>query len=97
MSKLTNLKKIELEMSLLVICKILGLLVSTFTADDQYSLLSRDNLPQSIQMQLPQKQKNLFWIFFCIFEIYIKFWAFLKKDDPQSWCISVTTDSEIRR
>ena len=42
--------------SLLVICKILGLFVNTMTADDKHSLLNRDNLRQSIQMQLCQKQ-----------------------------------------
>ena len=31
--------------------------VNTFTADDKYSLLKRDNLTQPIQMQLSQKQK----------------------------------------
>ena len=31
--------------------------VNTFTADDKYSLLKRDNLTQPIQMQLSQKEK----------------------------------------
>ena len=31
--------------------------VNTFTADDKYSLLKRDNLTQPIQMQLSKKQK----------------------------------------
>ena len=38
--------------SLLVICKILGLFVETLPADYKYSFLNRDNLTQSIQMQL---------------------------------------------
>ena len=44
------------KMSLLALCKILRLFVNKVTADDKYSLLNRDNLTQSIQMQLSQKQ-----------------------------------------
>ena len=39
--------------------KVLTLFVNTFTADDKYSLLDRDNLTQPFQMQLSQK-KNFF-------------------------------------
>ena len=42
----------------LVICKILSLFVNRFTADDKYSLLTRDNLVPPIQIILSQKQKN---------------------------------------
>ena len=35
-------------------------------------------------------------IFFCIFEIYIKFRTFWNKDDSDSRCISEITDSEKR-
>ena len=45
--------------SLLVTCKILRLVVNTFTADEKYSLLNRDNLGQPIHMQLSQKQRFL--------------------------------------
>ena len=38
---------------------------NTFTADDKYSLLKRDNLTQPIQMQLSKKQK-----FFLNFVLY---------------------------
>ena len=38
--------------------------------------------------------KDFFSIFFCIFEIYIKFRKFSKKDDPPSRCISHITVSE---
>ena len=50
-------------MSLLVICKILGLFVNTLTADDKYSLLNRDSLTQSIETLLSQKQKTFSGIF----------------------------------
>ena len=44
-------------MSLLVICEILGLFVNILTADDKCSLDYRDNLRQTIQMQLRKKRK----------------------------------------
>ena len=68
--------------SLFVICKILKLFVTTVTADEKYSLLNRDNLTQPIHMQISQKQKSLSRLFFCIFEIYIKFVTFSNKGWP---------------
>ena len=41
----------------MVIDKFLRLFVNTFTADDKYYLLNRDNFAQRIQLQLSQKQK----------------------------------------
>ena len=55
------MKKTELEVpyiSLLVICKVLVLTLNTFTADDEYSLVNRDNLTQPIQIPLSKKQNN---------------------------------------
>ena len=69
----------SLKKSLLLIRKILTLFVNTFTADDKYSLLNRDNLTQPIEIQLSQKQKIFSEFFFCSFEIYIKFWTISKK------------------
>ena len=51
-------KQLSWEQSLLVIFKILGLFVNILTAEDEYSLLNRDNLMEPIRMQLSQKQKN---------------------------------------
>ena len=51
-------KQLSWEQSLLVIFKILGLFVNILTAEDEYSLLNRDNLTEPIRMQLSQKQKN---------------------------------------
>ena len=48
---------------------MLWLLVNTLTADEKYSPVYRDDFTQRIQMQLLQKQKNAFSIFFCSFEI----------------------------
>ena len=44
--------------TLLVIPKISSLFPNTLSADGKYSLLNRDNLTQSIQMQLSRKQKT---------------------------------------
>ena len=41
-------------------------LVNTLTADDKYSLLSRDNSTQTIQMHLSEKPK-FFVVFLCAF------------------------------
>ena len=43
---------------LLVICKFLRLFLHTLTAVEKSSLLNRDNLRRTIQMQLSQKQKT---------------------------------------
>ena len=52
--------KLRDKMSLLVICKILGLFANTLTADDKYSPRYKEDLPQTIQRQLSNKKKNLF-------------------------------------
>ena len=51
--------------SLLVTCKIFRLFVNTLTTDDKYSLLSKDNLIQPIQMILCKKFffSELSWAF----------------------------------
>ena len=82
-------------MSLLVTCKILRQLINTSTADGKYFLLKRENLTQPNQMHLSQNKK-FFLKISCIFEIYIKFWTFLKKYDPDSWCIFKITNSKTR-
>ena len=80
--------------SLLLTCKMLGLLVNTLAADEKYPVLNRDNLAIGIQMQLYQKQ-NTFSEFLATFwksELSLEY--FRKKDDPHSFCISEITDSE---
>ena len=44
--------------SLFFTCQILGLLVDTLTANENYPVLNRDNLTIPIQMQLSQKRKS---------------------------------------
>ena len=77
-----------------MIFKILGLFVNTLTADDKYSLLNRDNLTQSIQTLLSQKQKTFSEIFSSFLKSTLNFEHFQKKDDPHSRCISEITVSE---
>ena len=49
--------KLSWKKSLLMTCQMLGLLVNALAADDNYSLLNRDNLTIPIQTQFSQKEK----------------------------------------
>ena len=49
------------------------------SADGKHSLLNTEKLTHPIQMELSRKQKSFSRFFFCIFEIWFKFWTFLKK------------------
>ena len=60
-------------------CKVLRLFVNTATVDGKYSLLSRDNLLQSIQMDLPQEQKTFSELFCAFFISASNFEPFQKK------------------
>ena len=70
--------------SLLVIHKILTPFVDTLTINDKHYLLKRDNLPQPIQMQLCQKQRNYSEFFFAFLKAKLNFEDLTKKDDPRS-------------
>ena len=72
-------RQLSYKKSLLVICKISRLFLNTLIADDKYSLFKRDNLTRPIYMQVSRDTKRFFSIFFCIFEIYFKFWTLSKK------------------
>ena len=81
------------EKSLLVISKILTVVLNTFTADERYSVLTRDNLTQPIHMHISQKQKTYSEIF--LLKSVLNFEHLRKKkDDPHNLCISKITDSE---
>ena len=86
-------KQLIREKSLLVTCKILRLVVNTFTADEKYSPLNRDNLGQPIHMQLSQKQKTFSRIFFKFLKSILHLEHFLKKDYPHRWCVAQIMDS----
>ena len=67
-----------------MICKILRLFLNTFTADDKYSLINRDNLTLPIHMQLAQKQKTISQFFSKFLKCRLNFEHFEKKDDTHS-------------
>ena len=86
--------KLSWKNSLLLTCKILGLLVNTLATDEKYPVLNRDNLTIPIQMQLSQKQKTFSQFFAAFLKSTLNFEHFEKKDDPHRFCISEITDSE---
>ena len=70
--------------SLLVIQKILKLFPNTLTVDDNHYLLNRENLTQSIQMKLYQKQKKFSEFFVTFLKSILNFKHMPKKDAPHS-------------
>ena len=67
-----------------MIHKILRLFVNTLTVDEKHYLLNRDNLTQTIQIQLSQKQKTFFEFFFAFLKSILNFKHFPRKHDPDS-------------
>ena len=86
--------KLSWKNSLLLTCKILGLLVNTLATDEKYPVLNRDNLTIPIQMQLSQKQKTFSQFFAAFLKSTLNFKHFESKDDPHRFCIFEVTDSE---
>ena len=73
------LKVIELQKSLLDTWIFFRPLLNTLTANDKYSLISKDKWMQTIQIHLSQKE-NTFSEFFCAFyESALNFEHFQKK------------------
>ena len=70
--------------------------VHTLTADDQYSLLNRDNLTQQIWTQLSQKRQGFSQFFLAFSKCTLNFEHLQKKDDLHSRFISEITHSEKR-
>ena len=81
-------------MSLLLTCKVLGLIVNTLAGDEKFPNLNRDNLTVPIQMQLSQKQKRFSEFFASILKSSLNFNYFTKKYDTHRFCISEMTESE---
>ena len=79
-----TLMAVVLEKSLKVIHKILRLLVNTLTPDDKHYLLNRNNLVQSIQIQLSEKEKKFSEFFFAFLKSMLNVKHLPKKDDPRS-------------
>ena len=95
-SWLNTVKVIELQKSLLATWMFLKLFLTTLTADDKNSHISKDKWKQTIQMNLSQKPKIFSKKFSAFFESALNFEHFQKKDDPHSLCISEVTDRERR-
>ena len=77
--------------------QILGILVNTLAADDEFPVLNKDNLMIPIQSQLSQKQRNFCQFLTAFLKYGLNFEYFEKQDDPNRFCISDITDSENSR
>ena len=67
----------------------------TLATDEKYPVLNRENLTIPIQMQLSPKKKTSSQFFAAFLKSRLNFECFQKKkNDPHSFCISKTTDSE---
>ena len=69
----------ELQKSLLGTWKFFSRFFNTLTADDKYSLISRDNWMQTIQKYLSQKQNTFSEFFSAFYESALNFEHFQKK------------------
>ena len=85
---------LSLKKYILVMCKMLWLFVNTFTANDKYSPVHKDNFTQRIQMELSQKQKTFSWFPSAVLKYKLKFQRFQKKVELRSECISGIRDSQ---
>ena len=79
---------------MLLLWKIIRLFVNTFTNDDKYCLLYRDNLTQPIHILLSQKQKTFSEFFSAFLKSTLDFAHFPKKDDLDRRYISQFTVSK---
>ena len=74
-----TLKVIELKKSLLDTWKFFWPFLNTLTANDKYSLISKDKWMQRIQMHLSEEQKFFSEFFSLFFESALNFEHFQKK------------------
>ena len=74
-----TVKVTELQKSLLDTWILFRLFLTTFTADDKNSLISKDKWKQTIQMHLSQKPKIFSKKFSAFFESALNFEHFQKK------------------
>ena len=74
-----TVKVIRLQKSHLERLKLFSRFLNTLTADDKYSLISKDNSMQTIQMHLPQKQNIFSQFFSAFFKSALNFEHFEKK------------------
>ena len=78
----------------LLTCQILGLLVNTLAADEEYPLPNRDNSKIPTQMQLSEEQKTFSQCFAAFLKCRLHFELFETKGYPQIFCISEIAYSE---
>ena len=64
--------------------KILRLFVNTLRVDEKHYLLTKDNLTQTIQIQLSQKEKTFLQFLFSFVKSILNFKHLPKKGDPHS-------------
>ena len=67
-----------------MIHKILTLFLNTLTDNENHYLLTSENLTETIQIQLSQKQETFFKFFFAFLKSILNFKHLPKKDDPRS-------------
>ena len=79
--------------SLLVVWKILRLFDNTLTADDKYSLLSKNNFVKRIQVLVSQEEKLFSEFFPAFLKSALNSKYFQQKDDPHRKNFSEITDS----
>ena len=72
-------KVFELQKSLLETSKFFNRFLNTLTAEDRYSLISKDNSMQTIQRHLSQKPNFFSEFFTAFFESALNFEYFQKK------------------
>ena len=77
-AQVITVKVIELQKSLLDTWKFFRPFLNTLTANDKYSLNSKDKWMQTIQMLLSQKQNILLGFFSSFFEFVLNFEHFQK-------------------
>ena len=95
-ARVITVKVTESQKLLLDTWKFFRPFLNTLTANDKYSLNSKDKWMQKFQMHLSQKENNFSEFFSPFFESSLNFEHFQKKDDPHSLCISEITDHERR-
>ena len=78
-ARVITVKVIELQKFLLDTWKFFRPFLNTLTADDRYSLISKNNWMQTIQMHLYQKRKIFSELFCAFFEFVLNFEQFQKK------------------
>ena len=78
-ARVITVKGIELQKSLLDSWKFFRPFLNTLTADDRYSLISKNKWMQTIQMHLSQKPKIFSELFWAFFEFVLNLEHFQKK------------------